>query len=65
VTWAVIAVELPIASSVEIFAEDQRLRLEIDVHANAATLTVLADALRKAVLDVDAERADLEARRGS
>ena len=61
--WVDFGVVLPSGASVEIDVHDSgHLRVDLECHNDPVTLTVLSDALRAAVIEVDAQRADLAAR---
>lgn len=63
--WTTFAVTLPDGAAVTTDVDpDGHLRAAFDVHCDAATLAVLADALRAAVVDVDAQRAILAVEEG-
>ncbi len=55
--WVDFEIPLPSGASVEIDVVDPGvLRVEIECHNDQTTLTLLADALRRAVVAVDAQR---------
>jgi hypothetical protein len=60
--WVDFSLALPSGASVEIDIDDDTgtLRAEIELHCDAERLTLLADALRSAVVEVDAQRARLD-----
>jgi hypothetical protein len=63
--WTAFELELPSAAAATFdVSGDGRPRIALEVHRDAETLTVLSDALRAAVVDVDAQRAVLAVERG-
>src|SRR5262249_43645063 len=64
--WFETELALPATASVEVYANDAgQLACVLEVHCDAVTLVQLADTLRAAVIEIDAQRADLAAREGS
>jgi hypothetical protein len=59
--WFETELALPSAASVEVYANDAgALACVLEVHCDAETLVQLSDALRAAVVEVDAARARLD-----
>lgn len=60
--WAAFHMALPTDASVALYVHGSGRRLagKIEVPCDSATLTQLSDALRAAVVEVDAQRARLE-----
>jgi hypothetical protein len=60
VKWALFPIALPSGAALQCDVDPAgHLRGVVEVHRDAVTLTLLADALRAAVVDVDAQRAIL------
>jgi hypothetical protein len=60
--WHEVEITLPTGASVEIDVESEgHLRAHLECHRDAVTLAILEDALRAAVVDVQAQRAILAA----
>ncbi|MGH7436950.1 MAG: hypothetical protein ACRENE_14855 [Polyangiaceae bacterium] len=54
--WFEVALALPSGASLEIHDLDGALRVEVECHCDPTTLTLLSDALRAAVVEIDEER---------